>query len=332
MNPEELSKINRLTRREFSADELYTFSVILCDNDIDRDGERFSDVALEQLMPLYIGKSGIVDHNPSAENQKARIFDTELITDGTRLTKYGMPYKYLKAKAYMVRTDENKNLIAEIDGGIKKEVSVSCSAASRKCSICGCDRNESSCIHTNGESYDDKLCHTILGDITDVYEWSFVAVPAQVNAGVTKKYNGGKSMENIFEPITSQEKLDEIVSSAVEEAKKQYEGWLSPDAAAALTKERDDGKAEIADLTEKNKVSELKVMKMQIANEKGIPFELAERLSGDTMEEISKDADVLAKYFNTPKVKPTPKYSGEGPFTDPKNAAQLQMLRELKNN
>ena len=28
----------------------------------------------------------------------------------------------------------------------------------------------------------------ILDDITDAYEWSFVAVPAQVNAGVTKRF------------------------------------------------------------------------------------------------------------------------------------------------
>ena len=32
-----------------------------------------------------------------------------------------------------------------------------------------------------------KICYTILDKITDSYEWSFVAVPAQVNAGVTKR-------------------------------------------------------------------------------------------------------------------------------------------------
>ena len=32
-----LDKINALTRRKFKAEELYTFPVVLCHNDIDRD-------------------------------------------------------------------------------------------------------------------------------------------------------------------------------------------------------------------------------------------------------------------------------------------------------
>ena len=183
-----LDKINKFTRREFGEDELFVFSVILCDNDIDRDCERFSDNALDTLKKLFVGKTGIFDHDASTSNQNARIFDTEIVTDNERVTKCGEPYKYLKASAYMVRTDENKNLIAEIDGGIKKEVSISCSAAKRMCSVCGCDKAVKSCMHVKGKSYGGKVCHTVLDSITDAYEWSFVAVPAQVNAGVTKKY------------------------------------------------------------------------------------------------------------------------------------------------
>jgi hypothetical protein len=184
-----LDKINNFTRRKLSEDEVYVFDLILCDNDIDRDCERFSDNALEALKNKFIGKTGIFDHNATSANQNARIFDTALITDESRQTAYGAPYRYLKANAYMVRTDDNKNLIAEIDGGIKKEVSISCSAAKRICSICGCDTKLSPCSHVKGKNYSGKLCHIILDDITDAYEWSFVAVPAQVNAGVTKKFS-----------------------------------------------------------------------------------------------------------------------------------------------
>lgn len=189
MTKEQLEKINRFTRREFDEKELYTFSVILCDNDIDRDGERFSEAALNQLQKLFIGKTGIFDHNARSSNQNARIFDTEIITDPSRKTKTGEDYKYLRASVYMVRTDENPSLIAEIDGGIKKEVSISCTAAQRICSVCGCDKSKSSCAHVKGRSYAGKTCHIILSSITDAYEWSFVAVPAQVNAGVTKKFS-----------------------------------------------------------------------------------------------------------------------------------------------
>lgn len=185
---ETIDKINKFTRRPFTEDEVYVFSVVLCDNEVDRDGERFSDKALEELKDRFVGKTGIFDHDPTTSNQNARIFDTEVITDTSRTTTYGAAYKYLKASAYMVRTTENKNLIAEIDGGIKKEVSISCSAAKRICSICGCNKNKGSCSHEKWKSYGTQKCHTILSDIADAYEWSFVSVPIPIVK--TKRQNG----------------------------------------------------------------------------------------------------------------------------------------------
>lgn len=191
-----LEKLNKFTRREMTEDEVYIFDVILCDNDIDRDLERFSLNALRSLEKLFVGKTGIFDHNPKSGGQTARIFHTELITENSKTTADGEPYTYLKANAYMVRTDENGGLIREIDGGIKKEVSVSCSAESRKCSICGTDLNGKICSHTIGKNYNGRIAHAVLDNITDAYEWSFVAVPAQVNAGVTKRFSGNKSIRS----------------------------------------------------------------------------------------------------------------------------------------
>ena len=39
---DELELINRFTRRNLAKNEVYAFSVVLCDNDVDRDGERFT--------------------------------------------------------------------------------------------------------------------------------------------------------------------------------------------------------------------------------------------------------------------------------------------------
>ena len=47
-----LEKINRFTRRPVTENEIYTFPVNLCDNDIDRDNERFSDNALLAMSKL----------------------------------------------------------------------------------------------------------------------------------------------------------------------------------------------------------------------------------------------------------------------------------------
>lgn len=124
----DFEKIRAFTRREFSEDELYVFEATLCDNDIDRDFEKFSDSALSALQKLFIGKTGIKDHSMKAQDQTARIFDTRLEKTAGRTTADGEPYIALKAKAYMVRTPENESLIKDIDAGIKKEVSVSCSA------------------------------------------------------------------------------------------------------------------------------------------------------------------------------------------------------------
>jgi hypothetical protein len=44
------------------------------------------------------------------------------------------------------------------------------------------------CDHEKGGEYCGKLCYHILDEPLDAYEWSFVAVPAQVNAGVTKRF------------------------------------------------------------------------------------------------------------------------------------------------
>lgn len=190
---EELSLINNYTRRELSADEVYTFNVILCDNEVDRDFEAFSLDALNRLAQLFLGKTGIFDHNPKGDNQTARIFDTRVITDNSKTTKYGQAYSYVKAKAYMIRSDKNRDLILDIDAGIKKEVSVGCSVKDKICSICGMNLKDDFCDHTLGEYHNGKLCFAILDNPTDAYEWSFVAVPAQVNAGVVKSFNSSFS-------------------------------------------------------------------------------------------------------------------------------------------
>lgn len=196
-----MEQINRFARRELTPEEVYTFKVTLCDNDIDRDYERFTDSALEKLARLFIGKTGIYDHNPAGRNQWARIYAAEVMTEEGKLTKDGQPYRFLQAKAYMVRTAANEDLIAEIEAGIKKEVSVGCSVRHKWCSICGADRSNEECSHRQGKEYNGRLCHVRLDEPDDAYEFSFVAVPAQPAAGITKQFGSGKEEERESPPI-----------------------------------------------------------------------------------------------------------------------------------
>ncbi|MDD5952716.1 MAG: hypothetical protein PUC32_03560 [Oscillospiraceae bacterium] len=187
-------------------EELYTFSVVLCDNEVDRDYERFTVDALKKLQQLFLGKTGIFDHSPKAEHQSARIYDTYLETDPSRRTEDGETYTRLVAKAYLPRSEKNSQFILEIDSGMKKEVSVGCAVAKRVCSICGSDRTKQGCDHRKGVVYNihgtQKCAHDILSDPTDAYEWSFVAVPSQRRAGVIKAFalteTGEPSLEKLF--------------------------------------------------------------------------------------------------------------------------------------
>lgn len=192
----ELELINRQTKRKLSADEVYVFSVVLCDNEIDRDFERFTIKALERLAEMYVGKTGIFDHSMHGRDQVARIFSAAVEAPAGRMTRDGQPYHRLKARAYMPKSEQNESMIVDIDAGIKREVSVGCAVADSYCSICGADRKKGGCNHVLGKEYvingKKRLCHAVLDNPTDAYEWSFVAVPAQPLAGVVKSFSAGK--------------------------------------------------------------------------------------------------------------------------------------------
>ena len=184
VSPEELKAINAMSKKKLRPEEVYAFAVRLCDNEIDRDNERFPAATLEELAPLFVGRSGLFDHQWSTRNQAARIYRTEVVRESW-MTEAGEPYCYLKGCAYLLRTEGNRELIAAIEGGIKKEVSVGCAVKRAVCSICGTERGQD-CGHKPGEVYDGARCFFQLEEAVDAYEFSFVAVPAQPRAGVVK--------------------------------------------------------------------------------------------------------------------------------------------------
>jgi len=195
---QELEQINAFAKRELKAEEVYTFSVKLCDNEVDRDFERFPAATLEELAPLFVGKSGIFDHQWSAKGQTARIYRTEVVREDGITTAAGEGYCYLKGYAYMLRSEKNLPLIEEIEAGIKKEVSVGCSVSGAICSVCGREKKSGECSHVPGREYEGRLCWTDLTGAADAYEFSFVAVPAQPRAGVMKKSaKGGENVEQL---------------------------------------------------------------------------------------------------------------------------------------
>ena len=71
-------------------------------------------------------------------------------------------------------------------------------------------------------------------------------------------------------------------------------------------------------------------VKMRIAHENGIPYELAERLSGDDEEAIKKDAESMAKFLKASgRRAPLASTEPEG-GVDEKREAMKKMLTGLK--
>lgn len=157
-------------------------------------------------------------------------------------------------------------------------------------------------------------------------------------------------------PITTQEQLDTIVNEKVNstvqarlarEAKK-YDTYTSPEdlktlqekydrqigdlnGALAVAKEKaEQHDKEIAERDAKIKSYETASVKTRIAHEAGLPYELHSRLSGETEEEIRKDAEALSRLLKAST--PPPLAAAEKPVSkqDAQTAAYKNILQSLK--
>ena len=212
-----MAAINAQTRAEMKAEQVYVFSVRLCDDQVDRDGERFDTAALPALAKLFIGKTGIIDHKWSSDSQVARIFATEVVKEEG--------VSYIKAWAYIRRGGNADEVIADIEAGIKKEVSVGCAMGRCVCSICGSEYGE--CGHQKGEYYDGQLCCGVLKEPMDAYEFSFVAVPAQRTAGVIKGLGKAMKLKELADEFGAQQEYRALFKQA--QLGKLYEKQLRDD-------------------------------------------------------------------------------------------------------
>ena len=162
-------------------------------------------------------------------------------------------------------------------------------------------------------------------------------------------------MANEFKAIETQEdfdaaikaRLDRNTKTVTDEVKKSYEGYVSPDEVKKLNdqitsltaqteglrQQLTEKDTSIADLTAKNKAYETASVKARIAHEKGLPYELADRLSGETEEDIAADAESLAQFVSAGR-NPAPLYTPavNTGAANPTDAAYRSMLGELSGN
>lgn len=126
-----------------------------------------------------------------------------------------------------------------------------------------------------------------------------------------------------FNPINTQEDFDARVTELYGDVA-GLKGTISTHEATIAARDKT-----IGELQAKVKGYETSVLKARIAKEKGIPAEMADRLSGETEKDIKADADAMAGILKSIK--------GSAPLADPerkapdaKTAALKKMLHNMK--
>lgn len=159
-----------------------------------------------------------------------------------------------------------------------------------------------------------------------------------------------------FKVIETQEDLDKIIQKRLaqkdREIEETYKDYLSPEQVEDIKndyqKKLDDANKfvedakvklanhdkEVSDLTERAQQAETSLLKGKIALAKGIPYELANRLVGSTEEELTQDAEGIAKLIGGKQQQPTaPLYTNEAgsrtPLASNNDAALLGMLSQI---
>lgn len=159
-----------------------------------------------------------------------------------------------------------------------------------------------------------------------------------------------------FEVIETQEQLDKIIGDRIARAKEaakkeaeeefgeKYKGYDDmkkeleekssriDELGKALEKAKNDGSGystQLEELQKKVQKYETDSVKTRIAREFGIDTSLANRLTGETEEEIKADAKTLKDIIGSTSVKRVP-YDPETPAEDDKEAALKKMLQNMK--
>ena len=214
----ELTLINRQALRTLAADEVFTFRMAACDDQVDRDNERFTAAALEELAKLFVGRPVLMDHQWSAGKQTARVYAAAVEPSGK--------VRQLVLRCYMPRTEQTAETIAAIESGILRECSVGCTVRRVICSVCGADQIRTCCDHIPGREYDGRTCVMELDGAEDAYEVSLVAVPSQPGAGVlkSKRYGGPDGPQEPPAGAGAEQAALRMAQAMQEQEEKRYGG------------------------------------------------------------------------------------------------------------
>lgn len=155
----------------------------------------------------------------------------------------------------------------------------------------------------------------------DVYNMPFKVIETQAELDAIIKARLDREKESYKAKLADYEQLKKQVAN-LQEQNTNYQAALEEAKTQATTSEQS-----IADLQAKVTGYEQAQLRTKIALQNGLPYDLADRLAGETEADLKADAERLASYL-APQGNPAPLKSVEPPVNT-KNAAYQSMLQGL---
>lgn len=133
-----------------------------------------------------------------------------------------------------------------------------------------------------------------------------------------------------FVPINTQEEFNTAIADRLRREREKYADYDS------IKAENGTLKNQVTTLTGEKEALEKQVkghataaVKMRIAQELNIPTSMADRLTGETEDDIRKDAESMASIFKAAQGA-APLYNNTNTNTNNENAAMAEMLHNLR--
>jgi len=177
-----VNEVNKFTLRPLSRDEFAVFTMDLCNNQIDAHYSRFPVEELESINAMVPGRPFMERHDTKGTLPRGTFFRSRLHEEEDT------DYVSVRPDVYVLRTDENRGLIANIEGGVYRATSIGFSFMHPECSVCHKDIR--ACDHIPGRRYNDELCHYIMRDVVSVLEGSVVFSASQGTGFVNARQTG----------------------------------------------------------------------------------------------------------------------------------------------
>lgn len=166
---ERAGAVNRFALRALAPEEYATFTLDLCNDQIDRHFSRFPEEELARINELVPGRPLMERHDLRGTLPRGRFYRSSLHREGEVLS--------VRPEVYVLCTAENRDFILNIEGGVYRETSIGFAFELPECSICGKDLR--TCDHVPGRSYGGAMCHFIMRGVIEVAEGSVVSSGSQ---------------------------------------------------------------------------------------------------------------------------------------------------------